>query len=114
MAYAHPHRLAPRALLRIKEFIDAHLHEEIDLSTLAGLANVSRFHFARLFRATVGVSAMTYVEQCRMERAQALILAGELQLAQVASLVGYDDPSYFTRRFRHRCGQTPSAWARAH
>lgn len=114
MAATHPRRLPPRSLLRINAFIDTHLHEEINLATLAALANVSRFHFARLFRATVGVSAMAYVEQCRMERAQALIREGELQLAQVASLVGYDDPSYFTRRFRHRCGQTPSAWARSH
>jgi AraC-like DNA-binding protein len=113
-AARQPSRLAPRTLTRITGFIDAHLHEPIDLATLAQLANVSRFHFARLFRATMGISAMAYLERCRMERAQALIRRGGLQLAGVASLVGYDDPSYFTRRFRHYCGQTPSAWARSH
>jgi AraC family transcriptional regulator len=107
-------RLAPRTLMRIQDFIESHLHEHIDLATLAGLANVSRFHFTRLFRASTGVSAMAYLEQCRMARAQALIRAGELQLASIAFLVGYEDPSYFTRRFRHCCGQTPSAWARTH
>jgi AraC family transcriptional regulator len=107
-------RLSPRALQRIQDFIDAHLHEPIDLATLAGLANVSRYHFTRVFRASTGVSAMAYLEQCRMARAQALILKGELQLASIAFLVGYEDPSYFTKRFRHYCGQTPSAWARTH
>jgi len=109
-----PSRLHPRTLQRITDFIEANLHEHIDLATLASIANVSRFHFARLFRASTGVSAMAYLEKCRMERAQALIRRGDLQLASIASLVGYDDPSYFTRRFRHFCGQTPSGWARSH
>ena len=107
-------RLAPRTMKRVEDFIGDHLHEDIDLATLARLANISRFHFARLFRASKGLSAMAYLEKCRMERAQLMILEGELQLASIASLVGYDDPSYFTRRFRRYCGQTPSAWARTH
>jgi len=107
-----PATLHPRVQHRLEDFIQAHLHEEIDLDALASVANVSRFHFARAFRASKGSSAMAYLEQRRIERAQDLIRSGESTLAQVASLVGYEDPSYFTRRFRLRTGLTPSAWAR--
>lgn len=107
-----PATLHPRVQHRLENFIQAHLHEEIDLDALASVANVSRFHFARAFRASKGSSAMAYLEQRRIERAQDLIRSGEATLAQVASLVGYGDPSYFTRRFRLRTGLTPSAWAR--
>lgn len=107
-----PRGLNPRSLQRVKEFIDAHLHEEIDLQTLAGVANVSRFHFARLFRHSTGSSAIAYLERVRMARAQELIRHGRLSLSQVAALVGYADQSYFTRRFRLVLGVTPARYAR--
>lgn len=111
-ALPQPRGLHPRSLARVKEFIDAHLHEHIDLQMLASVANVSRFHFARLFRQTTGSSAMVYLERARMARAQALLRQGRFSPAQVASLVGYDDQSYFTRRFRLVVGDTPARYAR--
>ena len=107
-----PRGLNPRSLQRVKDFIDAHLHEEIDLQMLANVANVSRFHFARQFRHSTGSSAIAYLERMRMQRAQALIRHGRLPLAQVAALVGYADQSYFTRRFRLMLGVTPARYAR--
>lgn len=113
---ATPHKLpaglAPRVMERLKEYAEAHLHEEIDLQTLATLANVSRFHFARMFKRTAGMGAMAWLERARMRRACALIEAGGLPLAHIASLVGYTDQSYFTRRFRLVVGATPAAYAR--
>jgi AraC family transcriptional regulator len=107
-----PPGLHPGALLRVQDYIQSHLHEQIDLDTLAGIANVSRFHFARMFKASAGMTAMAYLERSRMERAQELIRRGTWPLSRVAVLVGYDDQSYFTRRFRLFCGVTPLAFAR--
>lgn len=117
---AHDGRAAPlpsalhaRAVLRVREFIEQNLHEPVSLDTLAAVANVSRFHFARVFRESTGVSAMVYLEQVRIARAQALIRTGRLPLAQIASQVGFVDQSYFTKRFRLATGMTPAAYARA-
>lgn len=107
-----PAGMHARALQRVKDYINENLHEHISLDTLASLANVSRFHFARMFRESAGISAMAYLEQARMARAQELIRAGSIPLAQVALLVGYVDQSYFTRRFRLSVGMTPAAYAR--
>lgn len=107
-----PRGLNARSLQRVRDFIDAHLHEEIDLQMLASVANVSRFHFARLFRRSTGCSAIAYLEQMRMRRARELLRQGRLPLAQVAALVGYADQSYFTRRFRLAVGVTPARYAR--
>ncbi|NML62643.1 helix-turn-helix transcriptional regulator [Massilia sp. RP-1-19] len=101
-----------RAVQRVKDYIQENLEQHITLDTLASLANVSRFHFARMFRQSAGVSAMTFLERARMARAQALIRVGGIPLAQVAMLVGYADQSYFTRRFRLHVGVTPAAYAR--
>jgi len=107
-----PAGLHPAALQRVQDYIQSHLHLAIDLDTLAGIANVSRFHFARMFRASVGMTAMAYLERSRMQRAQDLIHRGTWPLSRVASLVGYEDQSYFTKRFRLFCGLTPLAFAR--
>ncbi|SFU83187.1 helix-turn-helix domain-containing protein [Pseudoduganella namucuonensis] len=111
-AEAGPLDLHARAVQRVKDYIQENLHQAITLDALASLANVSRFHFARMFRHSTGVSAMAYLERARMARAQELIRTGGLSMSLVAIGVGYEDQSYFTRRFRLRVGMTPAAYAR--
>jgi len=103
--------LAPRTLAFVVSYIEEHVHESIALDKLAGIANVSRFHFARMFKLSTGVSPMTYVEQSRIRKAQALIREGKLSLAAVGLAVGFADQSHFTRRFRLHTGCTPSYYA---
>jgi AraC family transcriptional regulator len=101
-------------LTRITEFIEGNIDRSIGLSDLASLINVSRFHFARLFRRSTGITAIAYVEQCRVRRAQALIEETDLALAEVALLTGFADQSHFTRRFQRHVGYTPAVYAREH
>jgi AraC family transcriptional regulator len=106
--------LGSRALSTVLSYIEEHVESGITLDVLAALANVSRFHFARLFRASTGMSPMAYVERSRLLRAQALIREAHLSLAHIASLMGFADQSHFTRRFRMQFGYTPNAYARHH
>ncbi len=99
-------------LVRLTEFIEDNLDRQITLAELAAVVNVSRFHFSRLFKRSVGTSAIHFVEQCRIRRAQALITDSDRSLAEIALLTGYADQSHFTRRFRRHAGCTPAAFAR--
>jgi AraC family transcriptional regulator len=103
--------LAPRTLAVVIAYIEEHAHETIALDTLARIANVSRFHFARMFKLSTGVSPMMCVEQNRIRKAQALIKEEQLSLAAIAVEVGFADQSHFTRRFRLHVGCTPSDYA---
>jgi AraC family transcriptional regulator len=103
--------LAPRVLAMVIAHIEEHGHEAIALDTLARIANVSRFHFARMFKLSTGASPMMYVEQNRIRRAQNLIKEKQLSLAAIAAEVGFADQSHFTRRFRLHVGCTPSDYA---
>jgi AraC family transcriptional regulator len=105
--------LAPRALALAIAYIEERAHEPIALDTLARIANVSRFHFARMFKLSTGVSPMMYVEQNRIRKAQVLIRKEHLSLAAIAAEVGFADQSHFTRRFRLNLGCTPSEYAMA-
>lgn len=104
--------LARASLGLVLSYIEENLGEPITLDMLAQLANVSRFHFARQFRRSTGLSAMAYVERSRLERSRDLIRSGALSLTEIAALMGFADQSHFTRRFRRQFGHTPSAYAR--
>lgn len=107
-------RLGTREIGRITDYIEDNIDRMIGLSELAGLVNVSRFHFARLFKQSTGMTAIGFVERCRIRRAQALILESEMSLAEIALATGYADQSHFTRRFRNLTGSTPAVFAREH
>jgi AraC family transcriptional regulator len=104
--------LAERSLTRVLACIEENLGEPPTPAQLAQLANVSRFHFARLFRHSTGLSPMAYIERARLQRAKDLIRSGPLSLTEIAVLLGFADQSHFTRRFRRQFGYTPSVFAR--
>jgi AraC family transcriptional regulator len=99
-------------LARIEAYVEDHIEDPIGLADLAAIVNVSRFHFARLFKRSTGMTAIHYVERCRIKRAQDLISVTDLPLAQVALIAGFSDQSHFTRRFHRHVGCTPAAFAR--
>lgn len=101
-----------RTLMRIEHYIDDHIGHSISLAQLAAVANVSRFHFARVFKRSTGQTAMAYVEGSRIRKAQELIRRAELPLSEIALVLGFADQSHFTRRFRRQVGYTPAAYAR--
>ncbi|HEV7280090.1 MAG TPA: AraC family transcriptional regulator [Pirellulaceae bacterium] len=104
-------RLARHTLRAVEEYIQAHLHQNIALADLAGVAHLSEFHFARLFKLTTGLPPHQFVIHQRVERAKRLIAAGRLTLAQVAVEVGFSDQSQFNRHFKRLVGVTPSRFA---
>jgi AraC family transcriptional regulator len=97
---------------RLTEFIEDNLDKTISLEELAAVVNVSRFHFSRLFKRSIGSTAIAFVEQCRIRRAQSLITDTDLPLAEIALAVGFADQSHFTRRFHRHVGCTPAVFAR--
>jgi AraC family transcriptional regulator len=104
--------LGKRELARLTEFIEEHLDRPIALAELAAVVNLSRFHFSRLFKRSTGTTAVRYVEQCRIRRAQTLISETDLSLSDIALLTGFADQSHFTRRFHRHVGCTPAVFAR--
>jgi len=66
--------LSAGAMRRVREYVEVHLGESIDLSMLAGVAGLSVHHFARQFKQSVGVTPHHYLTQKRVERAQEMWL----------------------------------------
>jgi AraC family transcriptional regulator len=109
---AGPPSLGLADVAKLTQYIEDNIEHSIGLADLARIVNVSRFHFARLFKQSMGVTARAFVEQRRILRAQSLILESDLPLAEVALVTGFSDQSHFTRRFHRHAGCTPAAFAR--
>lgn len=104
--------LTPRTLRRVHEYIAAHLEEHINLQGLARVAGLSMYHFARAFKQSERVTPHQFLLQCRVRRAQELLVATSLSLAEVAHAAGFSDQSHCARRFREFVGTTPSRYRR--
>jgi AraC family transcriptional regulator len=99
--------LSASTLRQIKEYIRSHLHQEIKLAELAAVAQISPYHFLRLFKQKMGVTPHQYILQQRVEQAKFLLCHTELSLAEIALRVGFCDQSHLTRSFKRLVGITP-------
>jgi AraC-like DNA-binding protein len=96
----------PSAIRRAREYIDEHFADSISLAYLGQLANLSPFHFHRMFRQTVGMPPHAYQTQVRINRAKQL-LRQRHPLSSVAFNTGFADQSHLTRHFHRLVGVTP-------
>jgi len=103
--------LAPVMVARLKEFIDANLHRQISLTELATIAELSDYHFARMFRTSLARTPQQYITEQRIMRAkQQLTDPRKLPLAEIALACGFSSQSHFGRVFRQSTGVTPGRW----
>jgi AraC-like DNA-binding protein len=105
--------LSAGAMRRVREYIEVHLSESIDLSLLAAVAGLSLHHFAREFRQSAGVTPHYYLTQKRIERAKEMLARTDLSLSEIAYAVGFSDQSHLARQFRHKLGTTPREFRRS-
>jgi len=102
-------RLGSRTLGLLDDYVRAHLDAQIRISDLAALAGMSRFHFARVFRASVGRTPHRYVLERRLDRARELVRSSGAPLRDIAAMTGFADQSHLTRTFKRTFGTTPAA-----
>lgn len=91
--------------------IDRHLDDDLDLDAVSRIAAFSKFHFHRQFAAVFGMTVHRYVQLARMKRASYQLLYRDTEgIAEIAMDAGYEAPDAFSRAFRQRFGQSPSAF----
>jgi len=105
-------RLPRYKLDRATEYIDDHLRENLTLEEISQSLSMSPYHFAHVFKQTVGLTPHRFVTQRRMELAKALLRETLLSITQIAQQVGYSNQSHFSVVFHQCTGQTPSEYRR--
>lgn len=105
--------LAPWAERRCLELLRARLSEDISLDELAAEARLSPFHFARMFKQSVGVPPRVYLTRLRMERACELLALTDLPVTEIAQEVGYSSNQVLARVFTKHHRMSPTEYRRA-
>lgn len=96
---------------RVIQYIESHYQTDISLSELADLLRVNRFYFCRFFKEVTGSTPIEYLNNFRIHQAVSLMRRQPgYTITQVATLVGYNDSSYFARVFRNIMGESPSTY----
>jgi AraC family transcriptional regulator len=93
---------------RASEYVEEHLGENLSLAALAGAVGLSPYHFARLFRASTGLSPHQYVIRRRVERARLLLASTDRSLASIAQDVGFVSGSHLATHVKRLLGVPPS------
>jgi AraC family transcriptional regulator len=96
----------------VTAYIEAHLAEQVPLATLAQLARLSPYHFARAFKQSFGIPPHRYHTWRRIERAKALLEDRTVTVTDVGLALGFSETSSFTAAFRKTTGLTPSRYHR--
>jgi AraC-like DNA-binding protein len=108
-AAARDRRRAVEAAL----WIDSHSHREIDLEQAARQADISLFHFLRLFAAVLGVTPHQYLVRSRLRHAARLLADEDRSVTDIAYDVGFGDLSNFVRTFHRAAGLSPLKFRQA-
>jgi AraC-like DNA-binding protein len=102
-----PAPVVPAFLADVEEFCRECLARPIGVEDMARVANMSRFHFSRVFRKAWGVSPGRYLYLRRLEEAMRLVKAGGCTVGRIAEQCGFGNSSYFCKAFKKNFGVTP-------
>ncbi len=94
----------------VKEYIQSHLDEKIDLTMLADLSNLSLFHFHRITKAFLGEPIGAYISRIRVEKSANLLRNTDLPIQDIAYTIGYEAPSSLTKVFNQYYGISPQKY----
>jgi AraC-like DNA-binding protein len=93
-------------------YMQQHLDKPLPVATLAVLANMSPSHYTALFKRRTGCAPIDYFIRLRMRQACHMLAATSLNVKDVAAVLGYEDPFYFSRLFKSVNQIAPSDYRR--
>lgn len=94
---------------KVKAFMNQNLMEDLSLTTLADQANLSVFHFNRLFKKISGITPYRYLLELRLKQAQLSVRNTPEPIAEIAFACGFTSPEHFSTTYRKYFGKAPYA-----
>ena len=100
--YAHP------GIQKVRIHIQHHFRQPLSLQDAARQAHLSLNYFSQVFHKATGLSFQHYLQQQRLQFAQALLRSSSLPVTELSNLAGFNTLTHFERVFRRKFGITPS------
>ncbi|MFC0211506.1 response regulator [Paenibacillus chartarius] len=83
---------------------------ELGVESVAQHLYINSSYLRSVFKKEAGTTVGDYIVGVRLQKAKELIRTGQIKLADIAEMVGYNDPGYFSKSFKKHFGMTPSEY----
>ena len=94
------------------KYIRENYNRNLTLENVAQQIYISPYYLSHMFREELGITFVEYLTMVRMEEAKKLLMDPSLSVVAVASQVGYEDASYFSKVFKKYVGVSPNRYRR--
>ena len=97
-------------IARAKAYVAEHLTEDISLEDVAEYVALSANYFSKLFHRRTGQKFTAYITEKKVKAAKALLLSGSKNVGEIATELGFENTTYFSKVFKKATGVTPQAY----
>ena len=101
---------ASQQIVRIRQYIDEHIEEELSLKRVAQAFYLSTSYLSRLFKNKAGMNFSEYISMRKIERAKALLTETDLSVAEISRQLNYPEQNSFSRFFKSKVGIPPQTY----
>ncbi len=99
---------------RIKEFIDKNYKKNIKLEDIADELYINKYYLSHVFKEQMQMTPINYLINRRIGEAKSLLVSTDLKIGEIAKIIGYDNPNYFTLLFKKVTKETPKQFKANH
>ncbi|WP_027093931.1 AraC family transcriptional regulator [Cohnella thermotolerans] len=94
--------------VHIKDYIDKNFTQNISLKELGKQFHVNPYYISHVFKGKYNISPINYSIHRRIGEATKLLVSTEMKVWEIAKILGYDNPNYFSIMFKKITGQSPN------
>lgn len=109
-ALTRPRHTDDALIAKCQQWVAHHYDEEAPVAKMAAMSGLNDRTFARRFSRATGMTPLEYIHALRLEEAKQLLEATEDPVEAIASEIGYEDTSFFSKLFRKKVGITPAQY----
>ena len=93
---------------KIIDYIENHFTRKISISELAKYLSITTGYASQVFKNTTNETIVHYINKTKINKAKEYMERGGISVEYAASMVGVDNPAYFSRLFKKHTGISPS------
>lgn len=108
-----PTNLDNEFMQKVTTLVKENLGKDLTVDTLCAGMNMSRTSFYNKIKALTGMAPNDFIRNIRMQEAATLLKSQKYTVAEVADMMGFADPKYFTDTFKKFYGVPPSIYKKS-
>lgn len=95
---------------KVYGYIEDHYDQDLSLNKLAEISRFSPSYLSRMYKQIVGKSISEHIVEVKLQKSKEMLLRSEMKIGEIAQLMGFSTPSYFTFFFKKRMNMSPQEY----